>query len=158
MKRSFLMLALSFIVSIPFAVQAQAVFPLADLQKMTAKNASDFETLMLEKDYSIQPKQSNPTTKLYQSDKPGPLAKKYTITRHQVPGAAVNLTFVTTDKKFYLDLKGDLAKSGFKFINVENKTVNGVASEWYNYSNKVYTVSLNSNTTDVTWFTVQVHI
>jgi hypothetical protein len=157
MKKITIMLALCF-VAFSHTVFAQYNFPLAELQKLTGKNASDFETVMLEKDFSIQTKLSNPTTRIFWSDKAGAEGKKYAITRHQVPNAAVNITFNTTDKKYYIELKKTLATSGFKFKGEEAKTIDGVAATWYHYSNGVHTVSLASYSKDVTWFVVQVHI
>ncbi|MES2704383.1 MAG: hypothetical protein V4649_17210 [Bacteroidota bacterium] len=146
------------VMMVPAAAFAQYTFPLVEIQKLTGKNASDFETMMLEKDYSIQTKLSNPTTRVYWSDKPGAEGKKFSISRYQLPGAAVNITFTTTDKKYYLELKKTLASSGFKFLKEENKTTEGLPVVWYHYSNGVHTVSLTSYTKDVTWFMVQVHI
>jgi hypothetical protein len=158
MKKRFVMLAICFMAFLPLALLAQTNFPLAELQKLTGKNASDFETIMLEKDFSIQTKLSSPTSRVFWSDKPGAEGKKYTITRAQVPNAAANITFSTTDKKYYIELKKTLATSGFKFKGEEAKTVDGVPATWYHYSNGVHTVSLTSYTKDVTWFVVQVHI
>lgn len=142
---------------IPNALKAQATFPLPELQKLTEKNASDFETEMLTKDYSMQSKLSSPTNKVYTSDKKGAQGRPYTMSRAQVPNAAAVVTFTTSDKKYYLDLKNQLASSGFKFVNEENKTVNGTSAVCHNFTNKVYTVSLYTYTTDVMWFMVQVH-
>jgi hypothetical protein len=139
-------------------VHAQNTFPLDELTKLTSKNPSDFETAMLEKDYSLQSKESDKVSKVFTSDKAGDKGKKYTFIRRQVPNATVGLTFTTTDKKYYLDLKAKLASSGYKFVKEENKTENGVQTTWYNYTNRTHTVSICSYTTDVTWFSVQCHL
>jgi hypothetical protein len=157
MKKIFLALLLSVVLS-PSVSFAQYTFPLTELQKLTNKNASDFETVMIEKDYSIQSKLSNATTKIYWSDKPGVSDKKYIMSRFQVPGGATKLTFSFTDKKHYLELKKALAAGGFKFVKEENKTVDGVETVWYHYSGNGFTVSLCSYTKDVTWFVAEAHI
>jgi len=113
---------------------------------------------MLEKDYSVQTKLSDPTTKVYMSDKPGVGGKQYTISRHQLPNATPDIIFTSTDKKYYLDFKAKLASSGYKFVKEENKPVNGTPAVWYHYTNGVYRASICSYTTDVTWFVVQVRL
>ncbi len=100
MKKNMFLLALSALFILPSTLFAQYTFPLADFIKMTGQNASDFETTMLEKDYSLQTKMSDAVNKIYTSDKKGAEGKPYTIARKQVPGASVALTFTTTDKKY----------------------------------------------------------
>ena len=158
MKTTFIALAVILMAFAPFASNAQYNFPLAELQKLTNKNASDFETVVLGKDYSIQSKLSNQVMKVYTSDKPGADGKQNTISRYQVPNAMAKITFCTTDKKYYLDLKSHLAAGGLKFVNEENKTIEGVQAGCYNYTNGTLKVCLCSYTTDVTWYKVEVHL
>ncbi len=158
MRKHIITFGLGLLLSAPIAALAQNTFPLPELIKLTSKNPSDFETTMLEKDYTLQTKQSSPTTKIYTSDKPGAAGKVYTMSRHQVPNATVDLVFTTTDKKYYLDVKAKLASSGYKFVKEESKPVNNVPATWYHYSNGVYKVSITSYTADVTWFTIQAHL
>jgi hypothetical protein len=155
MKKLILQLAFSIALALPATAFAQYTFPLPEFIKLTSQNASDFETTMLEKDYSIQTKQSNAVTKIYVSDKKGPEGKPYTIARKQIPGASVVLTFYTTDKKHYLDTKAKLASSGYKFVKEENKPINNVPASWFHYSNGAYKISICSYTTDVKWFVVE---
>ncbi|GAA4461577.1 hypothetical protein GCM10023093_06450 [Nemorincola caseinilytica] len=157
MKRSTILLLLSIILS-SSAAFAQYTFPLPELVKLPSKNASDFETIMLEKDYSLQTKLSDQVSKVYTSDKAGVNDKKYTFVRRQVPNAAVGITFTTTDKKYYLDIKAKLAASGYKFVKEEHKTIEKVEATWYHYSNGTMNVSICSYTTDANWFAVQVHL
>ncbi len=158
MKKQLLTLTFGVLVSVPLSTMAQYNFPLPELIKLTSVNPSDFETKMLEKDYTLQNKQSTATMKLYSSDKPGSGGKTYTISRSQVPNATVDLTFSTTDKKYYLEVKAKLAASGYKFQKEENKAINNTPAVWYHYTNGVYKVSIASYTTDITWFTVQAHL
>lgn len=141
----------------PFA-KAQYVFPIADLQKLAVDKMSDFETFMLTNDYSIQSKLSTPTSKVYTSDKPSAAGKPYTITRSQVPNAVANVMFTTTDKKWYLELKKQLASTGYKFVKEEPKAINGAQAVCSNFTNGKYQVSVFSYTTDVAWFGVQIHL
>ena len=157
MKRSIVLFLLSVVFS-SSAVLAQYTFPLPELVKLPSKNASDFETIMLEKDYSLQTKLSDQVSKVYTSDKAGVSDKKYTFVRRQVPNATVGITFTTTDKKYYLDIKAKLAASGYKFVKEENKAVDKVQATWYHFSNGTMNVSICSYTTDVNWFAVQVHL
>jgi len=158
MKRSILIAAVIFITCAPLASFAQHTFPLTELQKLTGKNAGDFETNALEKDYSLQSKLSSNIMKVYTSDKPGPEGKKYILSRYQVPNAMAKITFSTTDKKYYIDIKTHLASSGLKFVKEENKTMEGAQAECNNYANGSLKVSLCSYTTDVTWYVVEVHL
>jgi hypothetical protein len=158
MKKSIITFAIGLMISAPGIIHAQTTFPLPELIKLTSLNPSDFETKMLEKDYTLQNKESTPTTKIYTSDKPGASGKPYRVSRHQVPHATVDLIFSTTDKKYYLELKSKLASSGYKFVKEENKPVNDVPAVWYHYTNGLYKVSIASYTSDVTWFTVQAHL
>ena len=158
MKTTFLAIIIALFGSVPFAANAQYVFPIADLQRLCGQNLTDFETFMLTNDYSMQSKLSNPTSKVYMSDKPGPGGKQYTITRSQVPHAVASVMFTTTDKKWYLDLKKQLAATGYKFVREENKTVNGAQAVCSNFSNGKYEVSVFSYTTDAAWFGVQIHL
>ena len=151
------LIVLMIIALAPLSLHAQYNFPLGELQKLTSKNASDFETFVLEKEYSYQSKLSSKVLKVYTSDKPGAGGKQYTISRYQVPNAMAKVSFTTTDKKFYLDLKAHLAGSGLKFVNEENKTIDGVQATCYNYANGALRVSLCSYSTDVTWFNIEVH-
>jgi len=158
MKTTFFAIAIALFGSVPFAARAQHVFPVAELQKLCVQNANDFETFMLTNDYSMQSKQSTPTSKVYTSDKPGAEGKTYTITRAQVPNAVANVIFTTTDKKWYLEFKKQLAATGYKFVKEENKTVNGAQAVSNNYSNGKFQVSVYSYTTDASWFGVQIHL
>jgi len=157
MKRSLIALAIVLIALTPFSLLAQYNFPLGELQKLTNKNASDFETFVLEKDYSPLSKLSSKVMKVYTSDKAGASGKQYTISRYQVPNAVARVTFATTDKKYYIDLKSHLPASGLKFVNEETKTIDGVETVCYNYANGALKVSLCSYTNDVPWYRVEVH-
>jgi hypothetical protein len=158
MKKNIYLLATAVLFILPSTLFAQYTFPLAEFIKMTGQNASDFETTMLEKDYSLQTKLSSSVVKVYTSDKKGAEGKQYTITRKQVPGASVALTFTTTDKKHYLDTKAKLASSGYKFVKEENKPINNIPATWFLYTNGAYKVSICSYTTDVKWFVVEAHL
>lgn len=158
MKKIIILLALTSMSILPNTLFAQYTFPLAEFIKMTGQNASDFETTMLEKDYSLQTKMSSAVNKIYTSDKKGAEGKQYIIARKQVPGASVALTFTTTDKKYYLDTKAKLASSGYKFVKEENKPINNVPATWFLYTNGGYKVSICSYTTDVKWFVVEAHL
>lgn len=152
-------LLLSTIILSSYAANAQHTFALQELVNLTNKNASDFETKMLENDYSLQSKMSDDISKVYTSDKAGDGGKKYKIVRRQVTNSkVVGVTFTTTDKKYYLALKADLAKNGYKFVKEESQTIEKVPATWYHYANGPLTVSICSYTTDVSWFTVQAHL
>jgi hypothetical protein len=157
MKRKLIALAIILIALAPFTLHAQYNFSLGELQKLTGKNPSDFETFVLGKDYSLQSKLSNNVTKVYISDKKGDNGTQNTISRYQVPNAMARITFTTTDKKYYLDIKTHLAASGLKFVNEENKTIDGAQAECNNYANGALKLSLCSYTTSVTWFKIEVH-
>ena len=158
MKKTILTIVIAMLGLAPFAAKAQYVFPIAELQKLCVQNLTDFETFMLTNDYSMQSKQSTPTSKVYTSDKPGAAGKQYSINRSQVPNAVVNLMFTTTDKKWYLELKKQLAATGYKFVKEEQKTVNGAQAVCSNFTNGKYQVSVYSYTTDAPWFGVQIHL
>jgi hypothetical protein len=157
MKRSLFALAMACFALTPLSVFSQYNFPLGELQKMAQKNASDFETFVMEKDYSLQSKSSNKELKVFASDKPGPSGKQYIISRYQVPNAMARITFITTDKKHYLDVKAKLAAGGVKYVNEENKTIDGTQAACYNYASGALKVTLCTYTTDVTWFKVELH-
>ena len=158
MKRSFIALVTILVALAPLGLHAQYNFPLGELQKLTGKNPSDFETFVLGKDYSLQSKLSSNVMKVYTGDKKNADGTQNTISRYQVPNAMAKVTFTTTDKKYYLDVKTHLAASGLKFVNEENRTIDGVQAECNNYANGALKVSLCSYTTDVTWFKVEVHL
>ncbi len=141
----------------PRVLYAQYAFPLGELQKLTTKNASDFETEVMKKDYSYQQKQSNKELKVYTSDKPGKEGQKYVISRYQVPNAMAKVTFITTDKNYYLDVKAKLAATGVKYVNNEEKMVDGNAATVYNYANGALRVALITYSTDINWYRVEVH-
>ena len=147
------------LLSSSFAAHAQYNFPLVELEKMTAKNASDFETVVMEKDYTLQSKLSSPVLKVYTSDKAAESGKKNTITRYQVPNAVSKIELSTTDKKYYLELKSKMAAMGFKFLGQEDKTIAGSPATIYNYTNGPFQLSLATYTAagDINWFVVQIH-
>lgn len=158
MKKSAILLFLS-IAFCSSAALAQHTFNLQEMVNLTSKNAPDFETKMLESDYSLQSKMSDDISKVFTSDKAGESGKKYKIVRRQVTNSKiVGVTFTTTDKKYYLGLKADLAKAGYKFASEENQTIEKVPATWYHYKNGPMTVSICSYTTDATWFTVTAHL
>jgi hypothetical protein len=154
MRKALLTFSVLFIAA---ASYAQYTFPLSDLQKLPNKNASDFETFVMEKDYSFQSKMSSQIMKVYTSDKPGASGKQYVISRYQVPNAMAKVTFTTTDKKYYLELKSKLAAAGIKYVNEENKTIEGAQAACFNYASGGFKVSLCTYTTDVMWYKVEVH-
>lgn len=159
MKKQIITLAIIVIAALPFASFSQAVFPLSELEKMAAKNFSDFETIVLTKDYSLQGKMSNATNKVYTSDKPNANGKPNTVSRSQVPNAKANVVFSTPDKKYYLDVKAHLGTEGYKFVKEENKLTNGEQTAWNNYTNGKFQLSLYSySKDDVVWYTVQIHL
>lgn len=158
MKKAIHILALATIAIGPLQASAQYLFPLAELQKLCTKNSNDFETVALTNDYSVQSKLSSPTAKVYWSDKAGAAGKKYSIVRSQVPGSMVKIDFTTTDKKYYIELKGQLAAAGYKFVKEENKLVNGVQSVCNNYANGKFQVSVYNYTIDEPWYGVQIHL
>jgi len=158
MKASFFSIIIALFAIAPLAANAQHVFPLTELQKFCAQNSSDFETFMLTNDYSLQSKLSNPVSKVYWSDKTGISDKKYTITRSQVPNAVANILFTNTDKKWYLEVKKQLAATGYKFVKEENKTVNGAQATGSNFSNGTFQVSIYTYTTDVPYYVIQIHL
>ena len=136
---------------------AQYNFPLAELEKLTAKNASDFETVVMEKDYSLQAKTSTSVLKVYTSDKPSESGKQNMITRYQVPNAVSKIEFSTTDKKYYIEVKASLGKLGFKFLGQEDKTIKGTQATVNNYSNGPFQLSLATYATDNTWYQVTIN-
>ena len=140
-----------------FAAHAQYNFPLVEMEKLTAKNASDFETAVMEKDYSLQAKTSTSVLKVYTSDKPSESGMKNMITRYQVPNAVSKLEFTTTDKKYYIELKSKLATMGFKFLNQEDKTIKGIQATVYNYSNGPFQLCLSTYANDNTWYYVSIN-
>ncbi len=159
MKKTLLRLLFAAIVLSPFSLFAQTTFPLGELEKMCLKDANDFDTYVLGKDYSIQSKLSDAVTKMYWSDKPGPAGKPYTVARFQNPKAVPIVKCTTTDKKYYIELKSSLTANGYKFEKEENKTVNGIQSVWYIYSKGAKQVSLTSyNEGDATWYGVHIHL
>ncbi len=157
MRISSILTAAILITATSFTAHAQYNFPLVEMEKLTAKNASDFETAVLEKDYSLDPKASTQVLKVYTSDKPSESGKKNLFTRYQVPNAVAKLEFSTTDKKYYIDVKSKLAAMGFKFLNEEDKQINGNQATVYNYSNGPFNLSLATYTKDAMWFVVTLH-
>ena len=157
MKRTFILIAVTLITLFPFAGHAQYNFPLAELEKLTNKNLGDFDTYVMEKDYSLDTKASTQVLKIYRSDKPSADGKINKITRYQVPNAVCRLEFSSTDKKYYLDVKSKLAAMGFKLVNDEVKTINGVQGPVYHYSNGPFQLALTTYNTDTTWYVVEVH-
>ena len=157
MRKIFVLIAIAFVILTPGILRAQYNFPLVELEKLTNKNASDFETFVMEKDYSLQSKTSTQTLKIYTSDKPSADGKISTITRYQVPNANSKIEFSTTDKKYYLEVKSKLTPMGFKLVNDEVKTINGAQAQVYNYSNGPFQLSLATYTTDGTWYVVDIH-
>ena len=141
-----------------FISRAQYNFPLVELEKLTGKNASDFEPAVLEKDYTLESKTSTQVLKVYSSDKPSANGKKNIVTRYQVPNASCKIEFSTTDKKYYIELKTKLASMGFKLLNEDTKPIKGAQATVYNYSNGPFQLSLSTYTTDVIWYVVEVHI
>jgi hypothetical protein len=158
MKTTFLAIVIALFGTLPFEAQAQHAFPLPELQKLCMQNANDFETFMLTNDYSLQSKLSNATTKVYWSDKKSPEGKQFAVTRSQVPNAVANLQFINTDKKWYLELKKQLAATGYKFVKEENKTINGAQATSSNFTNGKYQISVFSYTTDAAHFGAQIHL
>ena len=157
MKTSLLIIVLLSFLS-PLTIFAQYNFPIADMQKLCGKNASDFETVVMGKDYSVQSKLSTAVMKVYTSDKAALDGKKYTISRYQVPNAMARITFSTTDKKFYLDVKAHLATNGLKFVKEEARKFDGTDAACYNYATaSSFHVALCSYTTDVPWYVIEVH-
>lgn len=157
MKKTSLIIAV-IIAFAPLTLRAQYNFPLSELQKLTGKNASDFDTYVMGKDYSLQGKLSTAVMKVYTSDKTGPEGKKYTISRYQVPNAMAKITFSTTDKKYYLDLKSHLAGTGLKYVSQNERTIEGMQATCYNYANGALKVSLCTYSADENWFVVEVHL
>jgi len=141
----------------PFVSNAQFNFPVTEIQKLTNKNVSDFDTYVMEKEYSMDNKASTQILKVYHSDKPAADGKQYTITRYQVPNMACKIEFTTTDKKYYLDIKSKLESMGFKLMSDQVKTINGSQAQVYNYSNGPFVLVLSNYKTDVTWYVVEIH-
>jgi hypothetical protein len=159
MKKTLFQFLFAAIVFAPLSLFAQTNFPLGELEKMCLKNANDFDTYVLGKDYSIQSKLSDAVTKMYWSDKPGAAGKPYSVARFQNPKAIPIVKCTTTDKKYYIELKTALAANGYKFDKEESKTVNGIQSVWYIYTKGVKQVSLTSyNEGEVTWYGVHIHL
>jgi len=154
MKLSRILPAIVLALTTSFAAHAQYNFPLVEIEKLTQKNASDFETELLEKDYSLDTKASTQVLKVYTSDKPADNGKKNIFTRFQVPNAVPKLEFSSTDKKYYIDVKSKLTPMGFKFLNEEDKQINGVTATVYHYSNGPFQLSLATYTKDVMWYVV----
>ncbi len=142
----------------PRTSHAQYNFALVELEKLTSKNSSDFDTYVMEKDYTIQSKTSTQVLKIYLSDKPSADGTKNIITRYQVPNASCKIEFSTTDKKYYLEVKSKLGAMGFKLINDEVKTINGAQAQVYHYSNGPFQLSLSTYTTDHNWYVVEIHV
>ncbi len=138
---------------------AQHTFSLQEMQNFTSRSASDFETAMLENDYSLQNKLSNKESKVYVSDNAAAGGKKYKIVRRQVTNSkVVEVTFYTTDKKYYVGLKKELAAKGFKAIKNEEITVENVPATKYHFFNAPMNIILCTYTTDASWFTVQAYV
>ena len=95
MKRIIIIAAVALIAFTPGISRAQYNFALVELEKLTGKNASDFDTYVMEKDYTIQSKTSTQVLKIYVSDKPSADGKKNVITRYQVPNASCKIEFTT---------------------------------------------------------------
>ena len=140
-----------------YKTRAQYNFPVVEMEKLTAKNASDFETAVMEKDYSVDNKASTQVLKVYTSDKPSASGKANIITRYQVPNAVCKIELSTTDKKYYLEVKSKLTAMGFKLINNETKTIKGAQAQVYNYSNGPFQLCLSTYTTDMNWYVVEVN-
>lgn len=157
MKKLILFAAVTLATLAPRLAQAQYNFPAAELQKMTNKNVSDFDTYVMEKEYSMDNKASTQILKVYHSDKATADGKNYTITRYQVPNAACKIEFSTTDKKYYLDIKSKLESMGFKLVNDQVKVIKGAQAQVYNYTNGPLMLILSTYHTDVTWYVVEVH-
>jgi hypothetical protein len=158
MKKSVFFLALICIVFAGFTSYAQSVVTLPDLEKLCIKNASDFETFALTKDYSVQSKLSSDVTKVYWCDKANANGKQNTLSRTQIPHASAKVEFTTTDKKWYLDLKALMASTGYKFVNDEKRKIDGIETDMHNFTNGKVHVAVFSWTTDATWFGAQVHL
>jgi len=156
MKR-LVFIVVAFIALLPRLARAQYNFPVAEMQKLTAKNVSEFDTYVMEKEYSMDNKASTQILKVYHADKPAADGKTYTVTRYQVPHAACKIEFTTTDKKYYLDIKSKLESMGFKLVNDQVKTINGAQAQVYSYSNGPFTLILSNYKTDVTWYMVTIH-
>ena len=157
MKRIVILL-LTLSVFAPRVCHAQYNFPLVELEKLCGKNSSDFDTYVMEKDYTIQSKTSTQILKIYKSDKKSADGTINVITRYQVPNAKCKIEFSTTDKKYYMDVKSKLGAMGFKLINDEVKTINGAQAQVYNYSNGPFQLALSTYTTDANWYVVEIHI
>lgn len=158
MKKSLLAFAVSAFFMAPVASFAQYEPPLTELEKLCMKNGNDFETFALTNDYSLQPKLSTAEKKIYCSDKAGANGKKYSITRFQVPKAMTEITFVTTDKKYYIELKSALAAAKYKFVKQDDKKIDDVDASGNDFSNGKYSVSLHTYTKgDVNYYEVQIH-
>ena len=157
MKRLSFCCAFALFCLFPGLSWAQYNFPVTELQKMTSKNVSDFDTYAMEKDYSMDNKASSQILKVYHSEKPAADGKTYTITRYQVPNMACKIEFTTTDKKYYLDIKSKLESMGFKLVNDQVKTINGAQAQVYNYSNGPFMLALSTYKTDVAWFVVAIN-
>ena len=158
MRSTILLLALSLSFFAPFVCHAQYNFQLVELEKLTNKNSSDFDTYVMEKDYTVQSKISTQILKIYHSDKKSADGTINVITRYQVPNAACKIEFSTTDKKYYLDVKSKLGAMGFKLVNDEVKTINGAQAQVYHYSNGPFQLSLSTYTTEANWYVVEIHI
>ncbi len=157
MKGTIILLAFTLSIFVPRVCHAQYNFPLVELEKLCGKNSSDFDTYVMEKDYTIQSKTSTQILKIYNSDKAAADGKKYVITRYQVPNAVCKIEFSCTDKKYYLEVKTKLAAMGFKLLNDEVKTINGAQAQVYHYSNGPYQLTLSTYTTDANWYVVELH-
>ena len=157
MKRKLVLSIVSSVISV--MSYAQHTFSLQEMQNFTSKGPSDFETDMLENDYSLQNKLSDKESKVYLSDKAAADGKKYKIVRRQVTNSkVVEVTFYTTDKKYYIALKKDLAAKGFKAVKNEEITVENVPATKYYFVNAPMNVILCTYTTDASWFTVQTYV
>ncbi len=157
MKGTIIFLALAFTFFAPGICHAQYNFPLVELEKLCGKNSSDFDTYVMEKDYTIQSKTSTQILKIYKSDKKSADGTTNVITRYQVPNAASKIEFSTTDKKYYLDVKSKLASMGFKLLNDEVKTINGAQAQVYHYSNGPFQLSLGTYSTEANWYIVDIN-
>jgi hypothetical protein len=158
MKNKLLVIAFSAFMMAPIASFAQYEPPLAELEKLCMKNGNDFETFALTNDYTLQPKLSTAEKKIYSSDKAGASGKKYLISRFQVPKAMTEIIFVTTDKKYYIELKGALASAKYKFVKQDDKKIEGVDATGNDFSNGKYSISLYTYTKgDVNYYEVQIH-
>jgi len=151
MKKSILLLLLSVLsmASLNLA-KAQSTFSLTELESLCDYGTPNFETYVLNKGYSYWSEFSSVAATLYHADKQREDATRDLISRSAY-GTLVS--FTTSSKQYYLDLKTALTNQGYKFVKEEQKVIGGTSDPlntiWYHYANENYKVIIYSYSLEI---------